>query len=141
MRSSWEAAFANYLDNKKTQWVYEPTSFILEDGSAYTPDFLVEDQHYIEIKGWMTNKALCKIESFKSQYPDCELQVLQKKDLIKMGVDLLSFKESERPKSKCEQCLSEFIKKDKRQKFCCIKCKNIWIANNKGKVNIKKKDL
>lgn len=42
MRSGWEVTFATHLDQLGLRWSYEPTSFELSDGRAYTPDFWVE---------------------------------------------------------------------------------------------------
>lgn len=41
-RSAWEEATARYLDMLKLYWEFEPQRFILDDGSSYTPDFLVQ---------------------------------------------------------------------------------------------------
>jgi len=44
MRSSWEVAFAHYLDAAGLRWTYEPETFKLADGRRYTPDFYVSSQ-------------------------------------------------------------------------------------------------
>ena len=57
MRSRWEANFARYLKAKKIAFCYEPTQFaiVLPDGktTTYTPDFLIQDSYFIEVKGWL----------------------------------------------------------------------------------------
>ncbi len=83
MRSSWEVAYAKYLDAKGIKWLYESKTFDLGN-TTYTPDFyLPEFNLYIEIKGYMRKVALNKIMKFKDNY---ELLVLNKKSLIYMGV-------------------------------------------------------
>lgn len=55
MRSSWEVAFAQWLDDQQLTWLYEP-SLKLKDGRNYKPDFYVgEWEMYFEIKGWNHN--------------------------------------------------------------------------------------
>lgn len=49
-RSSWEALLADKLDKMNVNWEYEPETFLLKDGHAYTPDFRMGDM-YIEVKG------------------------------------------------------------------------------------------
>ena len=54
-RSSWELAFARWLDRIGTRWEYEPATVKLQDGRRYTPDFRVYppgvDCVWVEIKG------------------------------------------------------------------------------------------
>lgn len=56
-RSRWEANYARYLLHTGHSYAYEPARFVvrLDDGSehGYTPDFLVDGAHYVEVKGWM----------------------------------------------------------------------------------------
>lgn len=52
-RSSWEVAFARFLDGLGTAWEYEPETFKLSDGSRYTPDFRVHlpsGSLFVEVK-------------------------------------------------------------------------------------------
>jgi len=85
MRSGWEIAYAKYLDKRKVQWQYEPKHFKL-DNTTYTPDFyLPETNEYIEIKGWFTEQAKLKIKNFMKTFPDIKLQILQQKQLRKIG--------------------------------------------------------
>lgn len=53
VRSRWEAVFIkDFLEKKDLKWSYEPKTFVLSDGSQYTPDFYIEDDGvFIEIKG------------------------------------------------------------------------------------------
>lgn len=51
LRSAWEEASARYFDMLKLSWEFEPKRFILDDGSPYTPDFLVRfpvGRRYVE---------------------------------------------------------------------------------------------
>lgn len=83
MRSSWEIAYAKWLDKKNIKWEYEPKVFNL-GFTTYTPDFyLPEQQVYVEIKGWMRKEALIKIKEFIRQRPDIKYLLLGEKELKK----------------------------------------------------------
>ena len=87
LRSSYELAYAKYLDENKILWMYEMETFDLGD-TTYTPDFfLVKEEKFIEIKGYMRKEAQEKINKFLEQYP-WDLEILRKKDLIKLGCEL-----------------------------------------------------
>ena len=51
MRSRWEVCFVQWLNERGYNWRYEPKTFELPAGDAYTPDFyVVELKTYIEVK-------------------------------------------------------------------------------------------
>ena len=57
MRSSWEIAYAKWLDKNKIEWKYESMAFNLGK-EFYIPDFyLIKENKYIEIKGRWFNDA------------------------------------------------------------------------------------
>jgi hypothetical protein len=78
LRSSWELAFAKYLDSKKIKYEVENKRFPIkytyegiEKEGTYCPDFyLPEKDKYYEIKGWWRDDAKSKYDAFNSQYPD-----------------------------------------------------------------------
>ena len=90
MRSSWEIGFAKYLDENNVMWIYEAKSFpITYNGKegTYTPDFYIIKQNvYFEIKGWWRDDAYIKYTSFKSQYPNIEINIIDKNELLKLGI-------------------------------------------------------
>lgn len=86
MRSTWEVAYAKYLDKNSITWKYEPECFYLIENRSYRPDFLINNDTYVEIKGWMTETAQKKINEFQKQYPSKTLIVLRKKDLEELKV-------------------------------------------------------
>lgn len=60
-----EGVFAQELDEAGIEWVYEPVGFRLS-WCIYYPDFyLPEFDIWIEVKGWMTERAQEKIDSFR----------------------------------------------------------------------------
>jgi predicted nuclease of restriction endonuclease-like RecB superfamily len=77
MRSSWEVAYAKYLDKQKINWQYEPKTFDLGN-ETYTPDFyLPKFKIYIEIKGYITNRFKRKFKLFKQLYYYIQIIVLK----------------------------------------------------------------
>lgn len=84
MRSSWEVAFALWLDNCGIKWEYETKRFCL-GRTYYTPDFYLPDQdQYVELKGWFTKKGKQKMDKFKEMYPDINLYMFFEKHLGKV---------------------------------------------------------
>ena len=85
MRSSWEVAYAKYLDKQKIKWQYEPKYFDLEK-TTYTPDFyLPETDMYIEIKGYKSNVFIKKFKLFKKLYPNIKIKILDENYFNKKG--------------------------------------------------------
>ena len=139
MRSTWEAAYANWLNEQNIIWQYEPETFILEDGSAYTPDFFLEESNeWIEVKGWLTREHQKKMTSFKKMHPNKKLILADGKYLIAIGVDLKKIYVTSRPQIKCAFCNKLFYRKDPNQHLCSITCRNKYISR-KGKANIERK--
>lgn len=96
LRSSWELKYAIYLDAKKIKYEVEHKTFEikyrynnkLKEGT-YTPDFfLIESNKFIEIKGWWRDDAKSKYKAFKNKYRNINLEVLDKKKLLTLGIDL-----------------------------------------------------
>ena len=86
MRSSWEVAYAKYLDKQGTKWQYESKTFDL-GYTTYTPDFyLPESDTYIEIKGYWRYLSKIKFIKFKEMFRNITIVVLNKKDLIKLKI-------------------------------------------------------
>jgi len=88
-RSSWELAYAKYLDSRRILWKYEHKRFKLSNGTTYRPDFfLVKNKKYIEIKGYMYKNNKKRISLFKKEYPHIKFKILYKEDLIGKGINL-----------------------------------------------------
>lgn len=85
-RSSYELAYAKYLDSIHELWMYEMETFDLGD-TTYTPDFfLPRREKFIEIKGYKS-KEKTKMETFLEQYP-WDLEILYREELLNLGVKL-----------------------------------------------------
>lgn len=89
-RSSWEAAFAKWLDESGLTWQYEGRKFLFTlDGRkrSYTPDFYVEEWGvWVDVKGYLTDEQARRIEAAKEQNPDLRLILLPEARLKMMGV-------------------------------------------------------
>lgn len=87
-RSSYERAYAIWLDKNDIDWLYECKTFDLGE-TTYLPDFyLIKSRGFIEIKGYMHEKAQEKIDIFRKYYSNEKLDVLFKEDLIWLGVEI-----------------------------------------------------
>lgn len=85
MRSSYEIAYAKYLDSLGIIWQYEPKTFDLGN-CTYTPDFYIPTiDIYIEIKGWWRPDALQKFKLFRKQYPKLCILIFTKEELKTIG--------------------------------------------------------
>jgi hypothetical protein len=62
LRSTYEYIFAEWLTRTKQVWDVEVTSYRLEDGSVYRPDFFIYNEDFklrniVEIKGYYDNRS------------------------------------------------------------------------------------
>lgn len=87
LHGSWEVAYAKYLDANKIKWIRNKDSFpyaFKDTIRRYTPDFYLTDlAHYIEIKGYKTDKDDAKWMQFPK---DKILIVLMHADLKKLKI-------------------------------------------------------
>lgn len=89
LRSSYELAFAKYLDSYNATWLYEPQAFPInytfkgiEKEGTYRPDFyLPSTDTWIEVKGWWRDDARAKFDAFCAQYPDIIILVYDEQKL------------------------------------------------------------
>jgi hypothetical protein len=84
-QASWEAKVVDYLNAKQISFDWQPKTFKMPTGKTYRPDlYLVEQDVWVEIKGWMRPEAKIKWDWFKTEYPTAELW--DKKKLKEMGI-------------------------------------------------------
>lgn len=83
----WELKYAKYLDDNKINWIQNKEKFCYffnGKNRTYTPDFyLIDDDCYIEIKGYKTEKDVAKWKQFPEHK---KLKVLMGEELLKMGI-------------------------------------------------------
>ncbi len=72
---SYEEQVVYYLNNLRINYLWQPKVFTLSTGKTYRPDFYLVDQNlWVEIKGWMRKDALEKWNEFHSIiHPNSEL--------------------------------------------------------------------
>lgn len=95
-RSSWEKKYLELLDSQQIKYLVEPKAFDIiyfyngkEKEGTYRPDvYLIDTNKYIEIKGWWRDDAKDKYEAMILQYPEINIILLQKEDLIKKGLKI-----------------------------------------------------
>ena len=94
LKSSYELTYCQYLDRNNIKWLYEPRKFYMEDGKTYyVPDFfLPEKNQWYEVKGKWYVKSLRKFNSFKKLYPNENIAVLGKEEIMAIRKELKSKK-------------------------------------------------
>lgn len=152
--SSWELAYVLYCEmhNIKITRYKGELEYVSNDGNVhkYTPDFIINDETIIEIKGYMNESALNKAFQYpnivlldKSHMVDILKQVEFKhgKDFISLydgvkpikthkAIKLSKPTSTKKPRLKkvvkliCENCGIEFIKtsRNKEQFYCTPTC-------------------
>lgn len=71
-RSSWEANVARFLRNKSIKYTYEKQPYIMEK-NAYLPDFELENNVILEVKGVWDAESLRKTVEFHRLHPEITL--------------------------------------------------------------------
>ncbi|MBW2178796.1 MAG: hypothetical protein JRG81_00245 [Deltaproteobacteria bacterium] len=95
-RSAWEANIARYLNFLLTideikSWEYEPDTFWFEKIKrgvrSYTPDFKINNEYYIEVKGYMDDKSKTKLKRMAKYYPNIKIEILDENRYKKINKD------------------------------------------------------
>lgn len=81
LRSSWEANIARILNHLRVKWEYEKESFLLELDEnliprSYLPDFFLNKNVIIEVKGFWDERSLEKVALFKEKYREYKLLII-----------------------------------------------------------------
>jgi hypothetical protein len=89
-KSSWELAYAEWLDEQGWGWEYEPAKLGLSECLCYTPDFgiYIDSQllTFIEVKGWVTDDVRRRMDEFRRAYPTLPVVVVGPRELATMGL-------------------------------------------------------
>ena len=87
-KSSYEKMYMEYLDLLNINWLYEPKTFIIQDKKSYTPDFLLLDENkFIEIKGFISSQFVEKFNIFKKMYSNINIEILDYYKLKNIIID------------------------------------------------------
>jgi len=86
---------AKVLDFYGVPWLYEPTTFVLEEDEngrvleAFTPDFYLPEQDlYVEItvmKQSLVTRKNRKLRKLRERYPDVRVKLFYKRDLERLA--------------------------------------------------------
>ena len=133
-RSTLEARYAMAFDRAGVKWRYEPKRFIFNDGTVYTPDFYLFNEHtYFEVKGLFTPEARNKAE---------QLVKLGKTIVVGIGDDdMLIYSEycttPEHVKMcKCSRCGGIQFRSQKRKSDECPSCHEFTMYEVEIPVNL-----
>lgn len=87
-KSTWEKAYAEYLDSKEMDWEYETRTYSLKECRCYTPDFVLlsdgEIVGLVEVHGWLDRPTRRRIEEFARLYPLVPFELLGPGELAEM---------------------------------------------------------
>lgn len=73
-KGSYEAKVVDYLNKCKINFLWQPQVFVMPNGKTYLPDlYLINENKWIEIKGYMRKDAQEKWDWFLTQFPTAEL--------------------------------------------------------------------
>ena len=86
LRSSYEIRVAIMLDKLSIDWIYEPKAFIINNNNVtYRPDFYLPSLDvWWEIKGWMDDNSVYKINNFIDTYPEHRIRILKEDEIKKL---------------------------------------------------------
>lgn len=84
-QSGWEPKVVDYLNKNKIEYSWQSRTFTMPNGKTYRPDlFLINENKWIEIKGYFREYSKNKWEWFHKTYPNSELW--QKEKLKEIGI-------------------------------------------------------
>ena len=73
-QASYEPKVIDYLNKNKIEFKWQSETFTMPNGNTYRPDFyLINENKWVEIKGFMRKDAQEKWDWFKTQFPNAEL--------------------------------------------------------------------
>ena len=83
---SYEVKTIKWLNVNKIDYLWQPQTFLLPDGTTYRPDlFLIKEDKWVEIKGWSRDKFKKKWAYFILDHPTAELwtrKILKSKGIL-----------------------------------------------------------
>ena len=87
--------YAKILDYHGVPWLYEPRTFVLEEGEdgrvveAFTPDFYLPDQDlFVEVtvmKQSLVTRKNRKLRKLRQLYPEIRIKLFYKRDLERLA--------------------------------------------------------
>lgn len=75
-RSGFENRVLDSLKEEGKEFEYEKVSFIYTTTHKYTPDLLLPNGIYVELKGFLDKNSRSKMKAVKLQHPDIDLRIV-----------------------------------------------------------------
>lgn len=81
-RSDWEANIARILNYKNIEWEFEREAFLIQNNPkedlkhTYHPDFFLNNNIIIEVKGFWDRYSLSQVYAFKNQVKEYSLKII-----------------------------------------------------------------
>ena len=97
LQGSWEYKYALFLNENEINWIKDrkyriPYVDEKDCKRFYYPDFYLPDsKKFIEIKGFWTEKSKKKMELVINQNLDIDINILEGKDLIDLGIKVFDY--------------------------------------------------
>jgi Phage endonuclease I len=76
LRSTYEYIYCKWLDENNINYKYEDKSFRLSNGELYRPDFFLDDNIIVEIKGKFYSNRRYKADMLKEEYPNIKIIIV-----------------------------------------------------------------
>jgi hypothetical protein len=87
-RSRFEADTAFWLDGLKLLWEYEPTSYLLDSGIHYRPDFWIEKLGlFVESRGYVNQEGMQQLIQFSQWIWDGKLDRMKWRTVVPATVE------------------------------------------------------
>ena len=75
-RSKLEQSVANSLDSLSVPYLYEAEGFSYVTKSTYNPDFFLQNDVILEVKGWFKPADRRKMLAVKQQHPELDIRLV-----------------------------------------------------------------
>jgi hypothetical protein len=76
IRNPFEAAVGNHLDRKGVAWLYETARIPYLLDCKYLPDFLLQNNVYLEVKGYFSSDDRRKMKNVIKQHPELDIRMV-----------------------------------------------------------------
>ena len=86
VQGNWELKVAEWLNKQAIGWDRKKIKF---GHRTYTPDFVIDVNTIIEVKGYMRERDLYKLRLFKSFHPNIKILLIEKNEFF--NIDELKF--------------------------------------------------
>ena len=94
VQGEWEFRVAKWLNDNKIIWDRKSIKY---GNRNYTPDFILDKNILIEVKGWMRDRDIAKMHAFLNYNPNFKILLIEGKEMKKLSqltlYNLINFQE------------------------------------------------